>query len=1851
MAVDVAPIHVGVVYLETDYLESDADTGGDSRGDRFILSFTGGAADTTLTELRIRTDKDGDGISVGDPIYDTTAGGRGKGGHHDFQIVRLFTADGRDATATAEVTGDVDDGGQELVLRFSNFRAGDRLEFSIDVDEVLRNVVDLDIFNDRLDVITSGQEFQDSILEATFEAPHFESASADALFVNDFGDPASVFGLDLPPDDSDNIDSRPNRSAAAVGSTDQTPKPIEIGGTVWIDNNLDLIRQPGEVALPGVELVLFQLQSDGRYVSTGHRATTDADGAYRFGKSLDLAPGTYRVVETQPDGFFSVGSVPGQIVGSPGSPNFQPVASGFAESPDVLSGIEFVSGDTSGLNYDFAEAAPASIAGNVYVDADQDAVFDRSIESGISGVTIRLVAVDTIAPLSGSLSGSQGNLTTTTDADGVYKFDNLPPGTYEVVEVTQPADYTDGVDTAGTVDGQTRGTANNPGDSITAIELLGDDDGVEYNFGEFPLGSIAGFVYLAAPGEDCDGVFHDDDTPIAGALITLIDDAGSTVATTTTGTDGSYFFGDIPVGNYTIREQTPAGLLDGGAHPGRVASVTMASSTIGRASGPSTITDLMLPAGAAATQYNFCEAAPASVSGYVYVDDSDDGVRDAGESPIAGVEVALYDLATGFRAGQTVTDADGYYEFASILPGDYRIVQTQPEGFYDGRDTVGMVDGVTTGAIDGNDRLSTTLRQGQTGVEYNFGELRGASLSGRVHLDDDGDCVLDPGETLLSGVTVRLLGRDDVILATAVTDALGAYRFENIPPGTYTVVEGEVPGTFDGDASVGTAGGVRENANRIGEITLASGEVAVAYDFCEQPPAEISGVVFADANGDCLFDPGETSLSGVVVELFDDAGNLVATTTTGADGTYRFSNLPGGSYTLRETQPAGYLHGGQMAGTGSSVAGGRGDDSVADVISGVTIGFGDRLVNYNFCEIEPASIRGVVHVDNDGDCIRDEGERGIAGVTITLRDESNNVVATTVTDADGAYEFVGLPPGQYTITESQPDGFFQGGQRPGTGDGWTVADDVLGLNLIAGQDLIDYDFCEVEPAALSGYVHIDDDGDCFRDATESGVAGVTITLRDELGNVVDTTTTDADGRYEFVGLRPGEYSIAESQPPGLFQGGQVAGTGDGWVIDTDVLGVHLGGGQTLVDYNFCELPPASLAGNVWADRNTDGVFDPTEDPIPGVLIELIDADGRVVATDPTAADGSYEFENLRPGTYAIRETQPRGYFHGGQIVGSLGGNVGQDDLVVNITVGGGDAGVRYDFPEVPPAMIAGYVFQDGNAILSSDPIPPEDLRQFRDGLRTADDVPLAGVQIELRNLLGFPVDASRALPSTYATGPIMVTTDADGYYEFTGLRPGTYHVYESQPDGLIDGLDTAGSTGGLAINRADQIDGDGQIVIQTLSSSVLTDPRDDAILNVSLLPGSASVNNNFSEIAIEALPDDPPPIQQIDRLRPPPSPLPPVIVQTFPATLQLVSFAVPDRPTPPPRYYDDFDMSWHLSVINGGYPGGDDTAGEAKAGVVRRDGTVQTIGYRTNVRNVSGSSATSSSGRWSGTHNNGRWRVWSTSGESLTPDDSLWLGQEDAVPMTGDFDGDGVDEAVIFVGGDWFVDFDGDGAWDRGDLWIRLGNELDRPVVGDWDGDGKDDVGIFGRQWQRDAARIKQDPGLPDPANQRRRHVAGDPAVAEIRGAKDRNERWLRRGNDGSLRADAVDHVFRYGEAADVPIAGDWNGDGIDQIGIFRGGRWTLDADGDGRFSPRDTRVTFGRRGDEPVVGDFDGDGIDDLAVVRGNTWIIDTDGDGRITGNDQQITLPRDASDTQPIVGDFDGDGRDDIGYYRRAG
>jgi len=264
------------------------------------------------------------------------------------------------------------------------------------------------------------------------------------------------------------------------------------------------------------------------------------------------------------------------------------------------------------------------------------------------------------------------------------------------------------------------------------------------------------------------------------------------------------------------------------------------------------------------------------------------------------------------------------------------------------------------------------------------------------------------------------------------------------------------------------------------------------------------------------------------------------------------------------------------------------------------------------------------------------------------------------------------------------------------------------------------------------------------------------------------------------------------------------------------------------------------------------------------------------------------------------------------------------------------------------------------------------------------------------------------------------------------------------------------------------------------------------------------------------------------------------------------------------------------------------------------------------------------------------------------------FGSEDALPVSGDWDGDGSDNLGIFIEGLWLLDLNGDGLFDRGDLWARLGNPGDQPVVGDWDGDGKDDIGIYGPEWAGDALAIHTDPGLPNLENELREQLAHDaPERQEILKKLEehsiiatRFEKFVASAHN-KMPKHLVDHVFSYSEAEEPePVSGDWNGDGTVSIGTFANGKWFLDVDGDGRWNEAtDREIAFGRPGDQPAVGDWNGDGIDDLAVYRAGHWHLDSNANQQLDANDRVFAMGE-AGD-RPVVGDWNGDGIDEPGVY----
>ncbi len=321
---------------------------------------------------------------------------------------------------------------------------------------------------------------------------------------------------------------------------------------------------------------------------------------------------------------------------------------------------------------------------------------------------------------------------------------------------------------------------SNNKDVLTEITIAkGDQHAVDLDFAEIMPASISGHVCLVLPGFDCFSTAPNSKTPLSGVLIDLLDAQGNKIASTTTAADGSYRFEQLPAGVYTVVEHTPPQYIDGAAKVG-----TIAGSTVGKLDNSNRISQIIVAGGMNGVDYDFCELLPGSLSGHVYEDKNDDGIRSNSEAFIAGVVVRLLDQ-TGKQVAQTTTDANGYYKFSFLGPGTYCIVEETPNGYIDGKDRAGTILGNGVGqAINPGDKIKDiVLPSGRDGVDYDFGELKQGSISGKVFVDFDGDCYKDPGvDQPISNVLVQLLDAQGKVIQETRTDAQGNYRFDGLRP-------------------------------------------------------------------------------------------------------------------------------------------------------------------------------------------------------------------------------------------------------------------------------------------------------------------------------------------------------------------------------------------------------------------------------------------------------------------------------------------------------------------------------------------------------------------------------------------------------------------------------------------------------------------------------------------------------------------------------------------------------------------------------------------------------------------------------------------------------------------------------------------------------------------------------------------------------------------------------------------------------------------------------------------------------------------------------------------------------------
>lgn len=393
---------------------------------------------------------------------------------------------------------------------------------------------------------------------------------------------------------------------------------------------------------------------------------------------------------------------------------------------------------------------------------------------------------------------------------------------------------------------------------------------------------------------NCDGV---GDFPVPGLTMTLFDQSGTVIATALTSVDGQYSF-LVPLdsagafdGTVVITNNPNTFVVNAGVGDPNAMAVALNSGQL-----VSTGNDFVL----SSTDPTLCPPLAllgATIKGTVTVDLNCDG---SGDQPIAGVEIQLCDENGNVLASTETESATGEYEFTDV-PGDstYIVKQVSTVGLY--RD-LGDADGGDPNSITvvlAGDLVSIGNYFIDTQCEPFPATIRGLVL-------EDLNCN-DVGDVPLGDVPIQLLDENGGVVATTLTSSDGEYAFFNVPAElAYMIQQTNLPGFTDvGDFDGG-------DPNLI-TLTVAEGEITQNYNFidksgCDQVPSTTLGAVIGGRvsdDRDCD-DKGDLPISGCVVQLCDEKGNIVATTVTSSLGEYEFEGLRAGTFVVKQVNLLGF---------------------------------------------------------------------------------------------------------------------------------------------------------------------------------------------------------------------------------------------------------------------------------------------------------------------------------------------------------------------------------------------------------------------------------------------------------------------------------------------------------------------------------------------------------------------------------------------------------------------------------------------------------------------------------------------------------------------------------------------------------------------------------------------------------------------------------------------------------------------------------------------------------------------------------------------------------------------------------
>ncbi|MEM7130419.1 MAG: SdrD B-like domain-containing protein, partial [Chloroflexota bacterium] len=1218
-------------------------------------------------------------------------------------------------------------------------------------------------------------------------------------------------------------------------------EPLSLGNIIWHDADNDGTIDAGETGVDGVTVNLY-LDADQNGVADGAAiaSQTTADGGYYLFD--DLLPNSY-IVEVDAANFQGANPLVGYLSSqtTEASPNddvdsndnglddLAPATNGIKSATvTLLANAEPISEtdlgtlgdgsaapDSSNLTVDFGFFQPVSVGDLVWNDSDADGVQELTAgETGVPNVTVNLLnSADgsLVTDVFGNPVGA-----TTTDSDGLYTFENLPPGDYYVVFdlVTLPTGYVVTTqDAAGVADEDDSDADATTGRSSDTGFLPSGSNDPTLDMGIYLPLSVGDTVWY---DYDIDGIqdFDDGEKGVPGVSVTIYYSdtqtpviIGGAPYQTTTDSNGNYLFTGLEPNAYYVSfdlDTLPTGYTITVQNSG---TDDLVDSDVYTSTGTTTPTPI-LTGGDVDLSLDMGIYSQVAVGDYVWFDDDFDGNQDPDEGGVPGIQVTLYSTTTNTPVSDPAnpgtpwtveTDADGHYLFDALPVDGYYVVfdlATIPDGYQVTKQNV--VADVSDSDADPNTGQSGTTGQldnGSADLTLDMGIYKLVSVGDKVWFDNDADGQQDAGEPGVPNVTVTLYQADGTATGlTETTDANGNYLFENLEPGDYYVVfdpaslpanhiittqdAAGVDNLFDSDADP-TTGQTSPSG------FIPSGEAYLGLDMGIIGPVSIGNRVWYDTDRDGLQDDDETQgVANVTVRVYtfdgqlvvDLDGNPVGEIQTDDQGNYMFENLPPGAYMVEfdvSTVPGNFVISEQSVGANSAV------DSDASLSTGRTaatfyLPAGEQDLNLDMGVHQPIGVRigDFVWEDLNGDGIQDLGEPGVGGVTVelwTLDADGKGVYTgqSVPTDQNGGYLFDEMPAGEYYVVfdlETLPDGYAptiankpllddsldsdadpQTGQTPSTGP------------LTNGQQDLTLDMGVYRLASLGDTVWLDGDADGIQETGEPGVEGVTAELFNGDGTSTGlTTTTDADGKYSFTNLAPGDYYVRFTLPDGFTITSQNQGVDD--AVDSDVDAVTqqtpvttLISGENDPSWDMGIFKPAAIGNYVWSEDDGDGIQEAGEEPLENVTVQLYNSENQLIATMQTDSNGYYGFTDLDPGDYYVQFVSPVGLV-------PTQSNQGDDDTVDSdvepttgrtsvTTLDSDEFDSTWDAGFTQPASLGNFVWLDVN----------------KNGIKDEFESGVGGVTVVLYdNQTGDIVDTT--------------TTDNTGFYQFTNLAPGDYYL-------------------------------------------------------------------------------------------------------------------------------------------------------------------------------------------------------------------------------------------------------------------------------------------------------------------------------------------------------------------------------------------------------------------------------------------------------------------------------------------